>query len=129
MLQVHYIRRNFKSIDFGQEDLKSLSDAVDGFSLMTYDFSGPQHAPLKWIRSTLQLLLGPSGTGTSSLAHKIFIGINFYGNDFILSEGLLRLFVFVGTAQAFFYSVGEEQRGAFSFVYTDNKRVKHVVLF
>ncbi|ONI23380.1 hypothetical protein PRUPE_2G185600 [Prunus persica] len=75
--------------DFGPKDLRSLGDAVDGFSLMMYDFSGPQNpgpnAPLKWIHSTLQLLLGTDKN--SALAHKIFLGINFYGNDFALSGG------------------------------------------
>ncbi|KAL6131061.1 hypothetical protein ACLB2K_069439 [Fragaria x ananassa] len=79
-LQVH---------DFGPKDLQSLSDAVDGFSLMTYDFSGPHNpgpnAPLKWIESILQLLLGTNKN--TALANKILLGINFYGNDFILSEG------------------------------------------
>lgn len=75
--------------DFGPEDLQSLSNAVDGYSLMTYDFSNPRspgpNAPLNWIRFSLkQLLLGGKG---SSSAHKIFLGINFYGNDFILSRG------------------------------------------
>lgn len=77
--------------DFGPEDLQSLGNDVDGYSLMTYDFSGPQNpgpnAPLKWISSTLELLRGSTGNGVWSLAHKIFLGINFYGNDFILSEG------------------------------------------
>jgi len=81
--------------DFGPEDLRSLGDAVDGFSLMTYDFSGPQNpgpnAPLKWISSTLQLLRGSTGSGAWSLAHKIFLGINFYGNDYILSGGMFYL--------------------------------------
>lgn len=76
--------------DFGPEDLQRLGDDVDGFSLMTYDFSGPQNpgpnAPLKWIHSTLQLLLD-SSTGDQKVAKKIFIGINFYGNDFIVSGG------------------------------------------
>lgn len=74
--------------DFGPEDLRRLSDDVDGFSLMTYDFSGPQNpgpnAPLKWIHSTLQILLDG---GHQKLAKKIFIGINFYGNDFVVSGG------------------------------------------
>lgn len=82
----------FQPHDFGPVDLQSLSDAVDGFSLMTYDFSGPHdpgpNAPLKWISFTLQLLLGSPGIGTRSLARKIFLGINFYGNDFVLSEGM-----------------------------------------
>ncbi|RVX10121.1 Chitinase domain-containing protein 1 [Vitis vinifera] len=76
--------------DFGPADLRSLSDYVDGFSLMTYDFSGPHNpgpnAPLKWIHSTLQLLLGSVGKSDQSLARKILLGINFYGNDFALSK-------------------------------------------
>lgn len=81
--------------DFGPADLQSLSDYVDGFSLMTYDFSGPQspgpNAPLQWIRSTLQLLLGSAGKSEKNLAKKILLGINFYGNDFTLSRGMLIL--------------------------------------
>ncbi|KAK4538901.1 hypothetical protein RGQ29_032218, partial [Quercus rubra] len=78
--------------DFGPEDLQSLSNAVDGFSLMTYDFSSPQNpgpnAPLKWIHSTLQLILRPTSNSAQGPAHKIFLGINFYGNDFVLAGGL-----------------------------------------
>lgn len=81
--------------DFGPADLRSLSDYVDGFSLMTYDFSGPQNpgpnAPLKWIHSTLQLLLGSTGKTDQNLAQKILLGINFYGNDFALARGMLNL--------------------------------------
>ncbi|ONK79056.1 uncharacterized protein A4U43_C01F2450 [Asparagus officinalis] len=83
---------NLADYDFGPRDLQQLSDYVDGFSLMTYDFSGPQNpgpnAPLAWIRSSLQLLLGgDTDGGAHAHAHKIFVGINFYGNDFVLSEG------------------------------------------
>lgn len=96
-LQVH---------DFGPKDLQSLSDAVDGFSLMTYDFSGPHNpgpnAPLKWIESILQLLLGTNKN--TALANKILLGINFYGNDFILSEGIPLLDLF---AQLFLLMVLE----------------------
>lgn len=75
--------------DFGPADLRSLDGAVDGFSLMTYDFSGPNNpgpnAPLKWIHSIMQLHLGTGGD--KGLARKIFVGLNFYGNDFELSGG------------------------------------------
>ncbi|XP_052194352.1 uncharacterized protein LOC127802541 [Diospyros lotus] len=127
-----------KEYDFGPEDLKSLSDAVDGFSLMTYDFSEPQHpgpnAPLKWIRSTLQLLLGPTGTGASSLAHKIFIGINFYGNDFILSEGsgggAITGRDYLSLLEQHRPLIQWEKNSAeHFFVYTDNKHVKHAVFY
>ncbi|KAF1001476.1 uncharacterized protein LOC141705109 isoform X2 [Apium graveolens] len=81
-----------KEYDFGPEDLRTLSDVVDGYSLMTYDFSSPQNpgpnAPLKWIHSVMQLLLRSTDSSSQTLAQKIFIGINFYGNDFALSGGL-----------------------------------------
>ncbi|XP_028794716.1 chitinase domain-containing protein 1-like [Neltuma alba] len=77
--------------DFGPNDLEILSEVVDGFSLMTYDFSSPHNpgpnAPLKWIQFTLSLLLGTPGHRAQSLANKILLGINFYGNDFSLSRG------------------------------------------
>ncbi|XP_057720976.1 uncharacterized protein LOC130935301 [Arachis stenosperma] len=76
--------------DFGPKDLETLSEAVDGFSLMTYDFSNPHNpgpnAPLKWIQFVIRLLLGNSGSRSKSLASKILLGINFYGNDFSLSR-------------------------------------------
>lgn len=78
--------------DFGPADLRSLCDVVDGFSLMTYDFSGPQNpgpnAPLKWIHSTLLLLLDATTGDRQKVSQKIFIGINFYGNDFVVSGGM-----------------------------------------
>ncbi|XP_073007741.1 uncharacterized protein [Typha latifolia] len=78
--------------DFGPEDLEQVADFVDGFSLMTYDFSGPQNpgpnAPLKWVRSSLNMLLGDKDFGSPSRASMIFLGINFYGNNFLLSKGL-----------------------------------------
>ncbi|GFY92321.1 glycosyl hydrolase superfamily protein [Actinidia rufa] len=124
--------------DFGPEDLRSLSDAVDGFSLMTYDFSSPQHpgpnAPLKWIRSTLELLLGTTSNGAQSLAHKIFVGMNFYGNDFVLSEGLGG-----GAITGRDYLVllekhkpslqWDENSAEHFFVYSDNQNIRHAVFY
>ncbi|EOA21066.1 hypothetical protein CARUB_v10001405mg [Capsella rubella] len=75
--------------DCGPDDLQFLKDSVDGFSLMTYDFSNPQNpgpnAPVKWIDLTLKLLLGSSNNMDSTLARKVLLGINFYGNDFVIS--------------------------------------------
>nr|AVY91700.1 glycosyl hydrolase [Saccharum hybrid cultivar SP80-3280] len=78
--------------DFGPEDLMHLADTLDGFSLMTYDFSGPQNpgpsAPLKWVHDSLAALLSAKGSsGSTSHSQMIFLGINFYGNDFLLSRG------------------------------------------
>ncbi|CAL4975238.1 unnamed protein product [Urochloa decumbens] len=76
--------------DFGPEDLLQLADLVDGFSLMTYDFSGPQNpgpsAPLKWIQHSLTTLLSAKGSSHNH-SRMIFLGIIFYGNDFLLSRG------------------------------------------
>ncbi|KAI9109920.1 hypothetical protein K1719_018961 [Acacia pycnantha] len=77
--------------DFGPKDLEILSEVVDGFSLMTYDFSSPHNpgpnAPLKWIQYILSLLLSTPDHRAKSLANKILLGINFYGNGFSLSRG------------------------------------------
>ncbi|CAL8356458.1 unnamed protein product [Lota lota] len=66
---------------FGREEFEQLAPVVDGFSLMTYDFSsagspGPS-APLPWIKGCV-LELSPS----SQWRHKILIGLNMYGMDF-----------------------------------------------
>ncbi|KAH7862548.1 hypothetical protein Vadar_006319 [Vaccinium darrowii] len=142
-LQLVYIigppySEKLQEYDFGPEDLKSLSDAVDGFSLMTYDFSGPQrpgpNAPLKWIRSTMQLLLGTTSNGARSLAHKIFVGLNFYGNDFALSEGLGGGAI---TGRDYL-SLLEQHRPLLQwdensaehfFMYSDDKHIRHAVFY
>ncbi|KAK3037297.1 hypothetical protein RJ639_032059 [Escallonia herrerae] len=128
----------FQEHDFGPEDLQSLSDAVDGYSLMTYDFSSPQNpgpnAPLRWIRSTLQLLLDTSNDAAQRLPQKIFVGINFYGNDFVLSRGLGGGPI-VGRE---YLSLLEQHRPLFQweknsaehfFLYSDDQNVKHVVFY
>ncbi|XP_057805801.1 uncharacterized protein LOC131020795 [Salvia miltiorrhiza] len=131
--------KELEEYDFGPEDLRRLSDDVDGFSLMTYDFSGPQNpgpnAPLKWIHSTLQLLLDAASTdGRQKLAKKIFIGINFYGNDFVASGGLGGGPI-VGRE---YLSLLEQHRPQLQweknseehfFLYVDNQDVRHVVFY
>ncbi|PON51325.1 1,4-alpha-glucan-branching enzyme [Parasponia andersonii] len=124
--------------DFGPKDLKNLGDAVDGFSLMTYDFSGPHkpgpNAPLKWISSTMELLLGSTSNGVQNLAHKIFLGINFYGNDFSLSDGrgggaitgseYLSLLEKHGPVLQW-----ENNSGEHLFFYSDDNHVNHAVFY
>ncbi|KAB1998966.1 hypothetical protein ES319_D12G127500v1 [Gossypium barbadense] len=125
--------------DFGPADLQSLSGSVDGFSLMTYDFSGPNNpgpnAPLNWIRFTLRLLLGSTGNNAQRLAPKIFLGINFYGNDFILSEGSGGAGAILGRD---YLSLLEKHRpqlqweknsGEHFFVYFDDNNVRHAVFY
>ncbi|GAV84329.1 Glyco_hydro_18 domain-containing protein [Cephalotus follicularis] len=121
--------------DFGPKDLQSLSDAVDGFSVMTYDFSSPHNpgpnAPLKWISFTLQVLLGD---GAQSLASKIFLGINFYGKDFVLSggsgggaiTGRDYLSLLVKHNPVFQW---EKNSGEHFFLFSDNYKSKHAVFY
>ncbi|PIN13887.1 putative member of glycosyl hydrolase family 18 [Handroanthus impetiginosus] len=124
--------------DFGPEDLRSLSDDVDGFSLMTYDFSGPQNpgpnAPLKWIRSTFQLLLGANNGDHHKLAKKIFIGINFYGNDFVASGGLgggpIIGREYLSLLEKHKPQLHWERNSAeHFFLYIDDQNIKHVVFY
>ncbi|KAH7289993.1 hypothetical protein KP509_30G027200 [Ceratopteris richardii] len=80
---------------FTRSDMDMLHRSVDGFSLMTYDYSNPYQpgpsAPLPWIHSCLHMLLGiqqkVQHSGGSTLASKILTGLNFYGNDFVLPSG------------------------------------------
>ncbi|KAL3337746.1 hypothetical protein AABB24_030067 [Solanum stoloniferum] len=123
--------------DFGPKDLQALYDAVDGFSLMTYDHSSPYNpgpnAPLNWIRSTLHLLVGACSK-SRRLGEKIFVGINFYGNDFVMSGGLGG-----GPIIAHEYlSLLEQHKPVFQweensaehfFLYSDNQHVQHAVFY
>ncbi|KZV57675.1 hypothetical protein F511_03135 [Dorcoceras hygrometricum] len=126
-----------KEYDFGPEDLRYLSESVDGFSLMTYDFSGPQNpgpnAPLRWIQSTLLLLLDASVVN-KNLAKKIFIGINFYGNDFVFSEALgggpIVGREYLSLLEQHKPEIHWEENSAeHYFVYSDKENTKHVVFY
>lgn len=124
--------------DFGPEDLQSLSNDVDGFSLMTYDFSGPQNpgpnAPLKWIHSTLMLLLNAKAVHHPKLAKKVFVGLNFYGNDFVVSGGLgggpILGREYVSLLEKHRPELQWEKNSAeHFFLYEDEQNVKHVVFY
>jgi len=91
---------------FLSSDLIYLSEYVDRFSLMAYDYSTHQpgpNSPFPWFHSILSSLLGEHGysvdghdeeeeeeeetdtnqpTSVHPLAHRILIGMNFYGYDF-----------------------------------------------
>ncbi|KAF7826162.1 chitinase domain-containing protein 1 [Senna tora] len=124
--------------DFGPKDLESLSEAVDGFSLMTYDFSSPHNpgpnAPLKWIQVSLSMLLGSSSNRAKSLARKILLGINFYGNDFSLSRGLGGGAILGRDYLALLekHRPGlqwDENSGEHFFVYVDDDGIRHAVFY
>ncbi|XP_072175955.1 chitinase domain-containing protein 1-like [Diadema setosum] len=67
---------------FSKENFDMLSADVDGFSLMTYDFSnahrpGP-NSPIEWVRLCVEALVPEPGPDRA----KILLGLNFYGYDF-----------------------------------------------
>ncbi|XP_067902895.1 chitinase domain-containing protein 1 isoform X1 [Heterodontus francisci] len=67
---------------FGKQDFDQLAQVMDGFSLMTYDYStnalrpGP-NSPIPWIQACVQIL-DPDANWRS----KILLGLNFYGMDY-----------------------------------------------
>jgi len=72
---------------FDKHDFELLAPVLDGFSLMTYDYSshgrpGP-NAPLQWIKDCILTLSPEKGKQRS----KILMGLNFYGQDFAAMGG------------------------------------------
>lgn len=71
---------------FTSADFNKLSPHLDGFSLMTYDYSRPgspgPNSPLDWVE-TCVLSLAPELSPDRS---KILLGLNFYGYDFSSSD-------------------------------------------
>ncbi|KAM6926857.1 chitinase domain-containing protein 1-like [Lycodopsis pacificus] len=66
---------------FGREEFEQLAPVVDGFSLMTYEYSsgtrpGP-NSPLPWVRDCV-LQLAPN----TQWREKILLGLNLYGLDY-----------------------------------------------
>lgn len=63
---------------FSSTHFEALSEYVDAFSLMTYDYSqtsGP-NAPIQWMKQEIQALCGNDKTK----CRKVLVGLNFYGN-------------------------------------------------
>ncbi|XP_024304431.1 chitinase domain-containing protein 1 isoform X7 [Homo sapiens] len=70
---------------FTHKEFEQLAPVLDGFSLMTYDYStahqpGP-NAPLSWVRACVQVL-----DPKSKWRSKILLGLNFYGMDYATSK-------------------------------------------
>jgi len=67
---------------FGKNDFEILAPVLDGFSLMTYDFSSPSrpgpNSPLSWMKECVETLCPEP----SKLRSKIMMGLNFYGFDY-----------------------------------------------
>ncbi|XP_008068366.1 chitinase domain-containing protein 1 [Carlito syrichta] len=70
---------------FTHKEFEQLAPVLDGFSLMTYDYSTAQqpgpNAPLSWVRACVQVL-----DPKSKWRNKILLGLNFYGMDYATSK-------------------------------------------
>ncbi|XP_063053329.1 chitinase domain-containing protein 1 isoform X2 [Engraulis encrasicolus] len=116
---------------FGREEFEKLAPVVDGFSLMTYDYSGPNgpgpSAPLPWMRDCV-LQLDPQG----QWRQKILLGLNLYGLDFstqggadpLLGDRYVELLREVRPKLQW-----DEQSGEHHFSYKSSNGVKHVVYY
>jgi chitinase domain-containing protein 1 len=69
---------------FTRELFERISEEVDFFSLMTYDYSNANspgaNAPVTWIESEVKRLC-------SRECSKLLMGLNFYGNNFVMPRG------------------------------------------
>jgi len=70
---------------FNASHLQFLTQYVDGFSLMTYDFNHRHpsgftpNAPLPWVQACVSMLLPPQN---AAFAPSVLTGLNFYGNHY-----------------------------------------------
>ncbi|CAK9293656.1 unnamed protein product [Gordionus sp. m RMFG-2023] len=73
---------------FQRDDMDHLKSFIDRFSVMTYDYAtnvrsvGP-NSPYSWIKKCVEFLVDDEDVVTR---RKLFIGTNFYGYDFSISE-------------------------------------------
>lgn len=71
---------------FGKKEFDQLAPYMDGFSLMTYDFSNAQrpgpNSPIQWMKQCVESI-DPKSTHR----HKILLGLNFYGNEYHAGGG------------------------------------------
>ncbi|KAJ3413557.1 Chitinase domain-containing protein 1 [Chytridiales sp. JEL 0842] len=78
--------RDQERVLFQPDHFEALKDYVDGFSLMTYDYSNPNspgpNSPISWVEENI-LTLCPD----IDSRHKLLVGMNMYGNDYSRSKG------------------------------------------
>lgn len=71
---------------FDKDDFDQLKDHIDGFSIMTYDYSSHNaiisaNSPINWVEKNILYL-----TDDPIYREKILLGLNFYGTKFELDQ-------------------------------------------
>ncbi|KAK7068385.1 Chitinase domain-containing protein 1 [Halocaridina rubra] len=73
---------------FKAEHFRALSDSVDAFSLMTYDYSNFQNpgpnSPVSWVKDCVEKLVADPSSPERA---KILLGLNLYGLDHSVTGG------------------------------------------
>lgn len=80
------------------EQMETLNTYIDGFSIMTYDFSshhgrvGPT-SPVDWMMRSILRLIPPSKRSDKGFTDKFMLGINFYGREYKSQTGETRAII------------------------------------
>ncbi|KAG0555859.1 hypothetical protein KC19_11G008800 [Ceratodon purpureus] len=118
---------------FTRADMTVLGNSIDGLSVMTYDFSGPNrpgpNAPAPWIDSTLQNLRATYENNDA--APEVLLGLNFYGNDFTLPQGGGPIIghQYVALLDKHKPSISWDEESAEHYFLYDGDDAKHVVFY
>ncbi|CAH8522629.1 unnamed protein product [Heterobilharzia americana] len=121
---------------FNQENFNQLSDYVDYFSLMTYDYSSPRlgpNSPLNWVEECIERLIPQTSTNQLKQRQQILVGLNFYGTDYLTNKltskpviGREIVEVFQSHRPNFTW---HKQWAEHSFTYKDNDAQDHLVFY
>uniref|UniRef100_A0A8D2CTX4 Chitinase domain-containing protein 1 n=1 Tax=Sciurus vulgaris TaxID=55149 RepID=A0A8D2CTX4_SCIVU len=117
---------------FTHKEFEQLAPVLDGFSLMTYDYSTSQqpgpNAPLSWVRSCVQAL-----DPKSKWRSKILLGLNFYGMDYAASKDAREPVIGARYIQTLKdhrpRMVWDSQAAEHFFEYKKNRGGRHVVFY
>ena len=117
---------------FTHKEFEQLAPILDGFSLMTYDYSTSQqpgpNAPLSWIRACVQVL-----DPKSQWRSKILLGLNFYGMDYAASKDAREPVIGARYVQTLKDHrprvVWDSQAAEHFFEYKKNRGGRHVVFY
>uniref|UniRef100_A0A8C6D0C2 Chitinase domain-containing protein 1 n=1 Tax=Moschus moschiferus TaxID=68415 RepID=A0A8C6D0C2_MOSMO len=117
---------------FTNTEFEQLAPVLDGFSLMTYDYSTAQpagpNAPLPWVRACVQVL-----DPKSKWRSKILLGLNFYGMDYSASKDAREPIIGARYIQALKdhrpQVVWDSQAAEHFFEYKKSRGGRHVVFY